>query len=337
MFLACIICCQTAHGANGGKTDSIYPEDIAKIKKRGKLIVAQFGGERPGFFAYDDAKASPADSFYDYNGRRLVGFDIDLGKLLAARLGVELEIDRNYDSFNKVAEGVARGKADIAISKLSVTAGRAQFLRYTQPYISLRMGVLINRIAESSIRIKSKDPLAACRVAGVSIGVLARSSFVEHGKTIFPEAEIAGYEGQEALFKAVESGEVLAMLYDEFEIGKAMRVNPELPIYCRSVFFPRRKDDIAMAVPPRSASLLAYANLMIESENINPTVTGILEDYVPEKELETAHKIKKLDLSNPIIYLGILATVALFGLWLALAWPRGAENASTDSDAKDQP
>ncbi|MFW5856697.1 MAG: ABC transporter substrate-binding protein, partial [Planctomycetota bacterium] len=270
-----LLCCFLASLAPAARTGEVaYPEDIRRIKERGRLVVAQFGGEREGFFAYDDAQESPAESFYPYEGRRLVGFDVDLAQRLADELGVELEIDRNYPSFDAVARGIAAGQADIAVSKLSMTTQRAQFVAYTNPYISLRMGLVVNRLVESrSAGAGGKtDTLGVCRRTGARVGVLDRSSFVKHGKDLFPHAELVPYPDQESLFRAVMDAEVLAVLYEEYEINKAMHRFPEMPIYCHTVFIPGREDLLAMAVHPDAQTLRELANMYMAKHNIAPTV-----------------------------------------------------------------
>lgn len=298
-----------------------YPPEIARIKKRGKLIVAQYGGQRPGFFAYDDEKKTPAPSAYSYQGRRLVGFDVDLAKLIARALEVDLEIRREFETFNSVAVGVACGHADIAISKLSVTTGRAQFLQYCTPYISLRTGVVINRVQESRLvgEVNDEAPFAACHVKGAKVGVLDKSSFVEHGHNYFPKAEIRPFPTQDALFRAVMVGEVDAVLYEEYEISKYMRRFSDMPIYCRAVYYPNKVDYIAMAVPGTSSALREFINLFMRKEGIRVSVADLQQRYLPEGELDQTRDVVELDLSAPALYISFLSALGLLLFWFFLA------------------
>ncbi len=308
---------------NASKPDSsVYPADILRIKTRDTLIVAQFGGERPGFFAFDDKNQLPGKMHYLSDKRPLVGYDIELARRIADELKVTLKIDRNYKSFNSVAYAVARGEADIAISKLSVTTERSQFLSYTQPYLSLRIALLINRINESKIGVDKNNALSACLKKGALIGVLDNSSFVDHGEKLFPEAELKRYPDQPSLFDAVQNGEILAVLYEEYEIGKYTRKRPDLPIYCHKVELTGKSDAIAMAVAGKNTTLLGFLKTFMLKELTFPTVQQIIENYIPEDELKTSHRKTKSFLKNPGFFLAFAFTAATLILWMILAHRR---------------
>ncbi len=297
----------------------LYPPDIFVIKDRDTLVVAQFSGEREGFFADDSDNRLPDIFHYDSDGEKLIGFDIELAHLLATELDVELRIDRHYESFNNVAYAVAQGDADLAISKLSVTSERAQFLNYSTPYLSLKMTMLIHRMNESSIGESRTNPLFACESEGVSIGVLDNSSFVGHGKRLFPKAEIIGYPDQSSLFDAVKRGEILAILYEEYEIGKYMRKQPDLPIYCHTVELPGRSDDIAIAVAGENVTLLGFIETIITKENIHPTVQEIIENFIPEEDLVTDHEKVELKLNDPALVMALIISILMILFWFSLS------------------
>src|SRR5439155_17481700 len=90
--------------------------DIARIVARGELIVAMLGVDTPPFF-------------YEKNGE-LVGVEVDLAKAIAKELGVQVRFNRTAKSFNGVVDIVARGEADMALSKLSRTLARTQVISF---------------------------------------------------------------------------------------------------------------------------------------------------------------------------------------------------------------
>lgn len=298
---------------------SHYPDEIRRIKERDTLIVAQFGGEREGFFAVDDLNRLPGKYHYEYDGHRIIGYDVELAKKIADELAVNLRINRSYRSFNDVSYAVARGEADMAISKLSVTPQRAQFLNFSKPYLSLRMALLINRMVESRVGVKKENELYACESENAAIGVLDNSSFVNHGKRVFPGAELKMYPDQNSLFEAVKSGEILAVLYEEYEIGKYMRKQPDLPIYCHMVELPGQSDDIAVAVAGKHVTLHAFVETLMRKESINPTVQYIIENFIPEEELTSAQGTVKINLLNPSSIIALILSVGLVSLWISLS------------------
>ena len=64
------------------------PADIDKIKKRGKLIVAMTQQDNPPFF-YGE-------------GKNVSGIDVDIARRVAALLEVEVEFNRDAQSFTEV-------------------------------------------------------------------------------------------------------------------------------------------------------------------------------------------------------------------------------------------
>ena len=108
-------------GASLGDAHAVtYPPGIRSIKERGTLVVAVADLERYPFFYLDQDGA-------------LVGADIDLARAIGQALGVAVEFNRSVATFDGVVDLVARGEADVAISKLSVTLDRALRVRFSNP------------------------------------------------------------------------------------------------------------------------------------------------------------------------------------------------------------
>jgi len=107
--------------------------DLQTILDRNQLIVAVIGVDIPPFFV----KNKPGN---------LIGSDITIAQDLATALGVSLKIDRTAKTFNDVVDIVNSQKADLGISKLSQTLARAKMVSFSRPYLTLRHGLLINRL-----------------------------------------------------------------------------------------------------------------------------------------------------------------------------------------------
>ena len=102
------------------------PEDAAgrllAIKKTGKLTVATEPYFAPQEFI--DPSLSGQDSY--------VGADMEMARLIAERMGVELEIVPL--EFTQVLSSVGDGKYDLAISGLAYTPGRTSTLELSKGY-----------------------------------------------------------------------------------------------------------------------------------------------------------------------------------------------------------
>jgi ABC-type amino acid transport/signal transduction systems, periplasmic component/domain len=95
---------------------------LAKIRSLGKLTVATSPYYPPQEFI-DDSQTGSA---------RFAGADMELARLIAQRMGVELEIVPM--EFADVLSTVADGSYDLAVSALSFTSGRATVLEMSKGY-----------------------------------------------------------------------------------------------------------------------------------------------------------------------------------------------------------
>lgn len=271
--------------ASPPKPSSLYPPDIQKIKDRGKLIVTQYHGERAGFFMFDNDNVFPDYPAYWYEGQRLIGYDIEIAKEIAERLGVELELRREIDNFTELCRSVARNEADIAISKLTITMDRAQYARFSTPYVNLRIGVLINRLREVQAK-RSGGIMDLLNHPSALIAVQKGTSWVPFGKDLFPHAQLIEYPNMNEALDAVTEGDALAFLNDEWNIASKLKTKPELTLHVRLAFVPDIRSGLAMAVSPNSPNLLAFLNLMIERDNLATTPADLLTRYFPEGSVD---------------------------------------------------
>lgn len=253
-----------------------YPPDIQKIKERGRIIVAQYSGVQKGFFEYVTGDLPQSDPGFVHEGRRISGLDIFLAARIAKVLGVDLTLDRSCPDYDAVCERVARGRADVGISKLSITLKRAQYVRFTEPYANLHMYLLVDRFHESKARLKGRV-IRYCREEKVRIAVLKRSAIEDYLARLFPNCEAAAYDTLEQEIEALLKGEIHFALDDSAAIIWRLKASPELSLRLRAIAIPGYTDPIAMVVSPESPNLLALLNVMIADEDIRKRVDQALK------------------------------------------------------------
>lgn len=267
----------------------LWPEDIGRIKQKGKLIVAQYGGVRSGFFFFDDKGQCADIPSCTYEGRRLVGCDIALASQIARSLSVKLELDRSAHDFDSVCRHVALGKADIGISKLSVTVERAQYVRFSSPYVVLRTGILADRLYLAKVKAR-ENVLEFCNRGDTRIGVIGRSSYREFARKAFPRARLVFYDDVDPMLKAVLSGEVHVLYGEQLMLMEKLHKDPKLVLRLRFVPVPKMEDHIAIAVSPRSPNLLAFINVLLSLNHVRAETLQMLKSLLPKEaaQFETA-------------------------------------------------
>ena len=235
--------------------------DIARIVTRGELVVAMLGVDTPPFF-------------YEKKGE-LVGLEVDLAKAIGKELGVNVRFNRTPKTFNAVVDTIARGEADIAISKLSRTLARAQVISFSQPYLSLNHALILNRVKFAQFARDRALP-DVIRGFGGSVGVIAKSSFADYAKRNFPNAKIVEYPGWGDVLKALDKGDVIGAYRDEFEVKRILKTDPTASLVLRTVTFKDLEDTLGIAVGIGDPVLLAFINEFLSQRADKLTINKVL-------------------------------------------------------------
>jgi len=235
--------------------------DIARIVGRGELVVAMLGVDTPPFF-------------YEKKGE-LMGLEVDLAKAIAKELGVNVRFNRTPKTFNAVVDTIARGEADIAISKLSRTLARAQVISFSQPYLSLNHALILNRVKFAQFARDRALP-DVIRGFGGSVGVIAKSSFADYAKRNFPNAKVVEYPGWGDVLKALDKGDVIGAYRDEFEVKRILKSDPTASLVLRTVTFKDLEDTLGIAVGIGDPVLLAFVNEFLAQRSDKLTINKVL-------------------------------------------------------------
>jgi cystine transport system substrate-binding protein len=91
------------------------------VKERGALIVGVEGTYPP--FNFVDTKTGQLD-----------GFDIDVAKLIASKLGVKAEFVKT--EWSAILAGLASGKFDVIINQVGITPERQKTFDFSVPYVA---------------------------------------------------------------------------------------------------------------------------------------------------------------------------------------------------------
>lgn len=235
--------------------------DIARIVSRGELVVAMLGVDTPPFF-------------YEKKGE-LVGVEVDLAKQIGKELGVKVRFNREAQTFNAVVDIVARGDADIAVSKLSRTLARTQVISFSQPYLTLNHALILNRVKFAQFARDRSLPQVIRGFTG-SIGVIAKSSFEDYARRNFPNAKVVSYPGWPEVLQALERGEVIGAYRDEFEVKRILKAEPTASLVLRTVTFKDLEDTLGIAVGIGDPVLLAFINEFLTQRSDKLSVSKVL-------------------------------------------------------------
>jgi ABC-type amino acid transport substrate-binding protein len=245
------------------------PPDIAAIKKRNVLIVSMTKKDVPPFFSGD--------------AENIRGLDVEIARRIGALVGVPVEFRRDAESFAEVVEQVRDGRADLAVSKLSITGPRLLTVKFSEPYIKLKQAMIINRLWLSQ-NSQGKEVYEVLRDFNGKISFIKNSSYDTFARTNFPKAVYTPEDSWDKIISNVTSGAIAAGYRDEFEIKKISFEFPNAAITTKTVTISDSIDNIAVAVNVNSNQLLGIVNYVIKNEYSNIDTKKLMDRYKAEKK-----------------------------------------------------
>lgn len=143
--------------------------------------------------------------FVDAEGRD-TGFDLDLLTEVADRNELELAVlDRPFPG---IFDDLDAGVCDVVASAVTITAEREELVDFTRPYFD----------ADQSLLVRVADRAAFATLGGLAgqrIGVQGETTGEQYATEHLPTgAEIVRFEDSDAMFAALASGDVAALLQD---------------------------------------------------------------------------------------------------------------------------
>ncbi|MCK4869558.1 MAG: amino acid ABC transporter substrate-binding protein [Gammaproteobacteria bacterium] len=266
-ILKSIFLCGVVFGFIASAYAQSYPHDIQQIKQRGYLIVAVPTLRYPPFFYLD-------------KNNKLAGFDIRLAKDVAHRLGVKVKFYHVPKTFDDVAVAISAKKADLVFCNFSETLTRAQFIRYSEPYLTMHLTILVSRswAAQHKLTASSGQLVRYFKSKPLLIGAMEGSSYVKDAEHLFPHATIKTFSSLSAEFKAVLSGKINAVFHDEVQIKKFMLESPSATLKLKAIVLRSNPDLIGTATAYNNVALMHWFNLYLKLNKLHYDADAVLKD-----------------------------------------------------------
>jgi polar amino acid transport system substrate-binding protein len=204
-------------------------------------------------------------------GGEMVGLDMDLGREIAADLGVEM---KNVTlAFESIQSGAAldTDQCDVAISALSITEERRTVMDFSDPYYDNQLGLVTD--GESGIGSIDEAREQRARV-GVMQGTLGEDQATELG------LEAVQFEDATTMFTDLSTGGVDAVLDDVTAISEHSEANPGFVLQeTRDV-----DDQLGVAVQKGNQPMLDQVNATLDRIEQDGTLDRIVEQWIPVHE-----------------------------------------------------
>jgi ABC-type amino acid transport substrate-binding protein len=219
----------TEESAGGGSAEE-FPADttMGKIQAKGEMTIG---------VKYD----VPPFGFKNPTSGDIEGFDVDLGKAFAEKLGVEPKFVEAI-SDNRIPF-ITDGTVDLILSTMTINAERAAEIGFTNPYFIAKGRILVPKDSD----IKGIDDLAGRKVC-TALG----STYEETLKTEAPKADLRLVDAYSECLELLQNGAIDAISTDDviltgmiIQDDSLQLVGDELTVEPYGAGF--KKDDTAFA------------------------------------------------------------------------------------------
>ncbi len=174
-----------------------------------------------GYLTVGSDIAYPPFEYTDKDTGEYVGFDIDLMKEVAKRMGLEVKFVNT--AWDGIIPGLLAHKYDVICSAMTITEERAKQVDFSDPYFEARQ-VIITRADDTSINDVEDLAGKVVAVQQGTTGDFAAQKLVEEGI----QFEIKRFEGTPEALMAVQKGDADAAIIDNFVAYIAAKENPTI-------------------------------------------------------------------------------------------------------------
>ncbi len=192
-------------------------------------------------------------NFQDENGD-LVGFDVEIGSEIAARMGMEAKPVAN--PWDTLLMGLNAGKFDCIIGSMAITEERREQADFSRPYY--RSGAQVFVAADNTEITTEED------IRDKKIGVVKNSTFRDAASEFTDQ--VTEYDSDLTALQDIGTGRLDAVITDQM-VG--LRVMKEGAMNIKDVGEPLWLDEMAIPVQKGNTQLL---------DKINQALEEIIED-----------------------------------------------------------
>jgi len=196
----------------------------------------------------------------------VIGFEVDIVRALANAMGLELEIE--VIPFADLLQSLADGRADLALSGLTMTPERNARVAFAGPYFVSGMSVLSRQKTLTDVESPKALDLAGHRYAAVTASTSAK--FVSD---ILPQATLVSVTDYDTGIQMVIDGKVDALFADYLACSVAVWRHPEAGL--STLTTPFTVEPFGIAIAPDAPLLLNLVDNYLQTLDY----TGLLASY----------------------------------------------------------
>ncbi|MDN7244673.1 transporter substrate-binding domain-containing protein [Planococcus shenhongbingii] len=258
VFALMLTACGSETGSEGANTEKTVLLD--QIKEEGVLKVGLMGTYRPYNFMNEN--------------QEMDGFDADIAKEVADRLGVEVEFVAQ--EFSGMIAGLQAEKFDVVISQMTITDERKEQMDFSDPYITNQVKVIVSEDNDSITAVeefKGKD-------IGVGLGTNDETYLRTELMPEVGEFNIMTYDDVITTLKDLDAGRVDATINNMYAIKPVVEQNG---FKIKAVGEPIKSDQAGIAARKGNEELITELNRILAEMKEDGTYNEIFVKWFGEE------------------------------------------------------
>lgn len=226
---------------------------LSRIQKKGKITIAMEGTWAP--WTYHDEK------------NELVGYDVEVGKKIAEKLGVEAEfVEVDWDG---IFAGLDSKRYDISLNGVEITEERTLKYDFSEPYAFTHTALIVKKGDDSIKRFEDLKGKTTTNSLGSTYAEFAES----YG------AKVVTIDSFEETLQLVEHGRADATLNDNATFYYYQKIKPENPFKVAVLTEEASRVAVPMRKGEETKKLLEAVNKAIEELKQSGELAQISQKY----------------------------------------------------------
>lgn len=248
--------CGQSASQSADRQDSKSTDELQQIKKAGTIRIGLMGTYAPYNFMNDKHQVD--------------GFDADVAKEVAERLGVKVEFITG--EFSGLIEGLRQGKYDALVSQVTITDDRKKTMDFSKPYINNNVNVIVKN---TNTTIKSVNDFKGKKI-GVGLGTNDEKYLRD---VVLPEVgqfDIRTYNDVITSLTDLNAGRIDATINNVFAIKPLVEKNH---FNIKTVGEPLKTDSAGIAIRKNNPELLKAINKALDDMKDDGTFNTIFHKW----------------------------------------------------------
>ncbi len=229
-----------------------------------------------GYFVVGLDDAFPPMGFREQGTNEIIGFDIDLAKAAAEKMGVEVQFTPVI--WDTIGDTLNKGDIDVIWNGCTITEKRLETMNFTKPYLGNRQIIIVQKDSP----IATKADLAE-KTIGLQAGSSAKIAVEKDTATFESFGRLVEFTSNDEALMDLSAGRLDAVVVDEVVGRYYTTLKPDTYVVLTENF---GEEEYGVGVRKSDEAFLAELDKTLDAMKADGTVAQISEKWFGEDIIE---------------------------------------------------